>query len=362
MDLTLWSITLILMLMALTLATRASRATTLVMSAQWSLGWPSRWRAIPASLQPAPERMGGQPSSPEGDSQEEPGRVAPRRAAPRPSKRGLGEHGERVEQTTQVLMQVISAGPAELTQHVRQVAWWVDQLARQLGRNPKARRQLSRAALMSWIGCPQAPTSLFGKTLRRFDAEERAIWEFHGLLSAQLLQSVEGFQVEAQLVALYGLPYDHGRVMDVAQSLWLGQDQEPSASVVEAANLLHLCDGFVRELAARGGHARELMRALNQVSLDVGRAYRMEHVEALLSVVERQGHRAGLRELASIQDLEPGMVLAYELSSPQGCALAAAQQRVTLDLIDRLRFFQETAQTSLGSAWIWAWSDPASRA
>ncbi len=248
--------------------------------------------------------------------------------------------------TLHVMLSMMELGELEVVDHCRRTAERVEAFAEVLGLSARHTLQVTRAALLHWIGLINAPPSLFDRDPSDFGVEEIAIWEFHTLLGYQVLEPIDALRRPGQIILHYLRPYTDERFRrgQVAEGL----DDPLDDALIMSCRVLSICSAFeyARTMLKRRGERSEhvlVERGLAEIRRGKGTKFSPDLVDPFIrSIKESMAHVRSEHEVFRVEQLRSGMVLSRRLSTRQGVAVAPRDLMLTQEFIDRLLLFEST--------------------
>ena len=188
------------------------------------------------------------------------------------------------------------------------------------------------AALLHDIGHIGLSDAVLARPVIRLDRDELQRYRLHPVLGEQALLASDDLQGVAPLIRAH-----HER--------WDGQgfpDGLRGAAIPLGARILAVADAFEDLRGGRiDGHALGILEARQVVQAGRGSRFDPAVVDAfdrLFSAAPARPARSTLRLGSS--DLRAGLTLAQDFVSPEGVLLLSAGQKLTEDLIGRIRAFE----------------------
>lgn len=188
--------------------------------------------------------------------------------------------------------------------------------------------QMEVAATLSQVGCVAVPVEVLEKAIRneRMTAPERAVFDSHPGVGYDLIANIPRLEGVAEIISFQELPYSgDGSGADVPQG----------GAIPIGARILHVAIHFDNHVAAGKNRRQALTELLRRRS-----AYDPEVLEALEAVVRAESTYEV--QAVPLRDLEPGMLLAEDVTTTNGLLVIAKGQDVTPSLKTRLANFART--------------------
>lgn len=196
----------------------------------------------------------------------------------------------------------------------RQVAALAKATGQQLGMGPMAEQDLHIAGLLHEVGKLGFPDALLRKPMSLMRGEELQQFRRHPLLGEAALMPLAQLQRAARLVRC-----QHERIDGKGFPDGLTGDQLSTASQVLAA----AADYYALQTGRVAERHYTSDEALAMVKGGVDARYTRPVVEALAAALQEMAAQAPPDRLIQAQELEEGMVLSRDLTSPQGALLLA---------------------------------------
>lgn len=216
--------------------------------------------------------------------------------------------------------------------HARQVADLTRRIAQAMTVEAVTAHDLPIAALLHDIGHIGLSDAVLARPVIRLDRDELQRYRLHPVLGEQALLASDDLQGVAPLIRAH-----HER--------WDGQgfpDGLRGAAIPLGARILAVADAFEDLRGGRiDGHALGILEARQVVQAGRGSRFDPAVVDAfdqLFSAAPARPARSTLRLGSS--DLRAGLTLAQDFVSPEGVLLLSAGQKLTEDLIGRIRAFE----------------------
>jgi len=216
--------------------------------------------------------------------------------------------------------------------HARQVADLARRIARSMALDADTAHNLAIAALLHDIGHIGLSDTVLARPVGRLDRDELRRYQLHPVLGEQALLASDDMQGVAPLIRAH-----HER--------WDGQgfpDGLRGAAIPLGARILAVADTFEDLCSGRiDGQALSPLEARRAVIAGRGSRFDPGVVDAfagLFAAAPAKPTVAALR-LPTAQ-LRPGHTLTQDFVSPEGVLLLSVGQRLTEDLIGRIRAFE----------------------
>lgn len=252
--------------------------------------------------------------------------------------RELSEAHARLERsylkTIKVFSNLLELRSGQLAGHGRRVAEVARDLARAMGLDENAVRQVFVAALLHDIGLIGLADKLLGRPVMRYSSEELSQYRTHPQVAEQSLLALDDMQPLLPMIRGHHERHDG--------TGW--PDKLAGAAIPVGARILAVADAFddlqnghLAEVKLNAQEARILMRKGRGTQFDP------EVLDVFLQTMEN----AAAAEQARAQDLalptaalETDMVLARDLVSARGVLMLTKGHRLTGSLIRKIREFE----------------------
>jgi HD-GYP domain-containing protein (c-di-GMP phosphodiesterase class II) len=187
------------------------------------------------------------------------------------------------------------------------------------------------AGLLHDIGFIALPDQLLQRPVAQLGDAELALYRRHPLVGENALMALEDLRPVAALIHAHHERHDGKGFPDGLA----GADVPLGARILAVADTFDAVQhGLLVESAASTAQARLLVRHGRGTQFDP------EVVDVFLHITEPQQPHAPTSVRLSTAQLQPGMVLAAELVSSQGLLMLTRGQRLSADLIHRIRQFE----------------------
>ena len=216
--------------------------------------------------------------------------------------------------------------------HARQVADLARRIARAMTPDAETAHNLAIAALLHDIGHIGLSDTVLARPVSRLDRDELRRYHLHPVLGEQALLASDDMQGVAPLIRAH-----HER--------WDGQgfpDGLRGAAIPLGARILAVADAFEDLRSSRiDGQALSLLDARRAVLAGRGTQFDPGVVDTFASLFSAAPPKPTVAALRlPTAELRPGHTLTQDFVSPEGVLLLSAGQRLTEDLIGRIRAFE----------------------
>lgn len=216
--------------------------------------------------------------------------------------------------------------------HARQVADLARRIARAMALDAETTHNLAIAALLHDIGHIGLSDTVLARPLHRLDRDELRRYQLHPVLGEQALLASDDMQGVAPLIRAH-----HER--------WDGQgfpDGLRGAAIPLGARVLAVADAYEDLHSGRiDGQALSPLDARRAVLAGRGSQFDPGVVDAFASLFSTAPPKPAVPVLRlPTVDLRSGHTLAQDFVSPEGVLLLSVGQRLTDDLIGRIRAFE----------------------
>jgi response regulator RpfG family c-di-GMP phosphodiesterase len=218
--------------------------------------------------------------------------------------------------------------------HGRRVAELARTVARAMSLDDQLIQDIFVAGLLHDVGHVVLPDALLKKPVARLDADELVHYRQHCVLGEQLLMALDEMQNVATLIHAHHERYDGRGYPDGTAGFEIPLGARILA-VVDAYDELQ--NGHLGGAQPSASEARVLLQQGRQTQFDP------EVLEIFLQVTQGARREAATALILGSDGLEPNMVLAADLISPEGVLLLSAGHRFTEALIRRVRTFEQRA-------------------
>jgi response regulator RpfG family c-di-GMP phosphodiesterase len=219
--------------------------------------------------------------------------------------------------------------------HGRRVANLARNIASAMNLDGQEIQDIFVAGLLHDIGHIGLPDALLAKPVARLDADELAQYRQHPLHGEQSLMALEDMQHVAMLIHSHHERYD-GRGYPDGKS---GQEIPIGARILAVVDTYdELQDGHLGGAQPTAKQARTLLQQGRATQFDP------EVLEVFLQLTQESQRKESAAFICASEDLEPDMVLASDLISPQGVLLLTSGHRLTASLIRRICVFEQRAE------------------
>lgn len=216
--------------------------------------------------------------------------------------------------------------------HARQVADQARRIARAMTLDAETTHNLAIAALLHDIGHIGLSDAVLARPVNRLDRDELRRYQLHPILGEQALLASDDMQGVAPLIRAH-----HER--------WDGQgfpDGLRGAAIPLGARILAVADAYEDLRGGRiDGQALNPLDARRAVLAGRGSQFDPGVVDAFVSLFSNAPPKPAAQVLRlPTAELLPGHTLTQDFVSPEGVLLLSAGQRLTEDLIGRIRAFE----------------------
>jgi len=219
--------------------------------------------------------------------------------------------------------------------HGRRVATLARSIASAMNLDEQEIQDVFVAGLLHDIGHIGLPDALLAKSVARLNPEELAQYRQHPLLGEQSLMALEDMQHVAMLIHSHHERYD-GRGYPDGKA---GRDIPLGARILAVVDTYdELQEGHLGGAKPSAMQARVLLQQGRETQFDP------EVLEVFLQLTQEARRKEAPVRICASEDLEPDMVLASDLISPQGVLLLTSGHRLTASLIRRICAFEQRAE------------------
>lgn len=216
--------------------------------------------------------------------------------------------------------------------HARQVADRARRMGRAMALDADTAHNLAIAALLHDIGHIGLSDTVLARPVGRLDRDELRRYQLHPVLGEQALLASDDMQGVAPLIRAH-----HER--------WDGQgfpDGLRGAAIPLGARILAVADTFEDLCSGRiDGQALSPLEARRAVLAGRGSRFDPDVVDAFAGLFATAPPKPSMQTLRlPTADLRPGHTLTQDFVSPEGVLLLSVGQRLTEDLIGRIRAFE----------------------
>lgn len=216
--------------------------------------------------------------------------------------------------------------------HARQVADLARRIGRAMALDADTAHNLAIAALLHDIGHIGLSDTVLARPVGRLDRDELRRYQLHPILGEQALLASDDMQGVAPLIRAH-----HER--------WDGQgfpDGLRGAAIPLGARILAVADTFEDLCSGRiDGQALSPLEARRAVLAGRGSRFDPDVVDAFAGLFATAPPKPSVKTLRlPTADLRPGHTLTQDFVSPEGVLLLSVGQRLTEDLIGRIRAFE----------------------
>ena len=216
--------------------------------------------------------------------------------------------------------------------HARQVADLARRIGRAMALDADTAHNLAIAALLHDIGHIGLSDTVLARPVGRLDRDELRRYQLHSVLGEQALLASDDMQGVAPLIRAH-----HER--------WDGQgfpDGLRGAAIPLGARILAVADTFEDLCSGRiDGQALSPLEARRAVLAGRGSRFDPDVVDAFAGLFATAPPKPSVKTLRlPTADLRPGHTLTQDFVSPEGVLLLSVGQRLTEDLIGRIRAFE----------------------
>ena len=251
----------------------------------------------------------------------------------------LGEANGRLNKSflasIKLLSNLLELRGNRLIGHGRRVADLARTVARAMSLDDHVVQDIFVAGLLHDIGHVVLPDALLAKPVARLATDEMAHYRQHCAVGEQLLMALDDMQSVAGLIRAHHERYDGRGYPDGAAG----------TEIPLEARILAVSDAYDELQNGHLGGARPSAEEA-RVLLQQGRGTQFdpEVLEIFLQVTQLDRREATKSLILGSDGLEPAMVLAADLISPEGVLLLSAGHRLTDALIRRIRAFERRAE------------------
>ena len=216
--------------------------------------------------------------------------------------------------------------------HARQVADLARRIGRAMALDADTAHNLAIAALLHDIGHIGLSDTVLARPVGRLDRDELRRYQLHSVLGEQALLASDDMQGVAPLIRAH-----HER--------WDGQgfpDGLRGTAIPLGARILAVADTFEDLCSGRiDGQALSPLEARRAVLAGRGSRFDPDVVDAFAGLFATAPPKPSVQTLRlPTADLRPGHTLTQDFVSPEGVLLLSVGQRLTEDLIGRIRAFE----------------------
>ena len=239
-------------------------------------------------------------------------------------------------------------------------------MAREMGLPESQVQEVFVAGLLHNIGMIGVPDAIMLKPATKLNTDERAVYQRHPALGAQAMMAIDDLQSVAALIRGHHERYDGTGYPDKKR----GQDIPVGARILAVAVAFY--DPVEAEISA-ARLAPDKVRTL--IVRGRGSQFDPQAVDAFVRVLERTPALLGKQDALQVKpgvvldahkpeeakpaprpvqlmalgtiSLRPGMVLGRNLYSHHGILLLSAEQRMTDEMIERLRAYERSEGQTL---------------
>ena len=216
--------------------------------------------------------------------------------------------------------------------HARHVADLARRIGRAMALDADTAHNLAIAALLHDIGHIGLSDTVLARPVGRLDRDELRRYQLHSVLGEQALLASDDMQGVAPLIRAH-----HER--------WDGQgfpDGLRGAAIPLGARILAVADTFEDLCSGRiDGQALSPLEARRAVLAGRGSRFDPDVVDAFAGLFATAPPKPSVQTLRlPTADLRPGHTLTQDFVSPEGVLLLSVGQRLTEDLIGRIRAFE----------------------
>ncbi|HEY4037590.1 MAG TPA: HD domain-containing phosphohydrolase [Burkholderiaceae bacterium] len=230
-----------------------------------------------------------------------------------------------------LLSNLLELRGGRLLGHGRRVAELARTVARAMALDDQQIQDIFVAGLLHDVGHVVLPDALLQKPVARLSQDELVHYRQHCALGEQLLMALEEMQNVAALIYAHHERYD-GRGYPDALA---GSDIALGARILAVVDTYdELQNGHLGGAQPSASEARVLLQQGRGTQFDP------EVLEIFLQVTQVARAEASTALILGSDGLEPNMVLAADLISPEGVLLLSAGHRLTDALIRRVRVYE----------------------
>jgi response regulator RpfG family c-di-GMP phosphodiesterase len=230
-----------------------------------------------------------------------------------------------------VFSNLIELRGGTLLGHGRRVGDLVRKVARAMELPEDQAQDIFVAGLLHDVGLIGVPDVMLAKPVPKMNPDELALYRKHPVLGEQSLMALDDMQTVAAIIRAHHERFDGQGFPDRRA----GPDIPLGARILSVVDVFDdLQSGHLAGAAMSAEEARMLLRRGR------GQQFDPEVLDVFLHITEPNQPKKGEPLRVSAQGLEPDMVLARDLMSPQGALLLAAGQRLTQPLVERIRNFE----------------------
>jgi response regulator RpfG family c-di-GMP phosphodiesterase len=229
-------------------------------------------------------------------------------------------------ESLEMVLAVMEAYSPRLVGHSRRVAAHVEGLAPFLGLVEYDAKIIVTAALLHDLGLIGIPHEILDKPDPLLNAAERALLQEHTRLGMETVTALSRLKMEGPIILSHHERYD-------------GQgypSKLKGAEIPLGARIIAVVEGYDHVLAPSYGTPIPALEndAIEHVKAEQGKAYDPKVVESFLRMLSGSCREA---RSVTLKDLGEGMMLATNLSTPQGVLLAPKGTILTRPMIKRLQ-------------------------
>ena len=216
--------------------------------------------------------------------------------------------------------------------HARQVADLARRIGRAMALDADTAHKLAIAALLHDIGHIGLSDTVLARPVGRLDRDELRRYQLHSVLGEQALLASDDMQGVAPLIRAHHERWDGQGFPDGLRgtAIPLGARIQAVADTFE-----DLCSGRI------DGQALSPLEARRAVLAGRGSRFDPDVVDAFAGLFATAPPKPSVQTLRlPTADLRPGHTLTQDFVSPEGVLLLSVGQRLTEDLIGRIRAFE----------------------
>lgn len=214
--------------------------------------------------------------------------------------------------------------------HSRRVADLARRLAAHMQLDAKAQQDVLLAGLLHDVGKIGFPDALLALPLNRMTAQDQTLYRRHPLTGETALMPL------AELKSAAGIVRSHHERFD-----GLGfPDGLAGDDIALGARILALVNDYdATQIGTPAGQRLSADEAMGSLRAGRGKRYDPAVLDAFIALLGGAGPETGHEWVIAAADLQPGMVLARDLVSPQGTLLLAADYVLDALLVRQIQDF-----------------------
>ena len=215
-----------------------------------------------------------------------------------------------------------------LAGHGKRAAGLARKVATTMGLPTEETQDIFVAGLLHDVGFMALPDTVLSRPVGKLTPDELVEYKRHPVLGAQAFMALDDHQNVATLIRSHHERYDGAGFPDRLA----GQDIPLGARILAVVDTYNdLVHGHLSGKPLTEAEARTLMQRGRGTQFDP------EVLDVFLHVTQSQPPKVVRIEPVALDQLQAGMVLGKDLTSPEGVLLLSAGQTLTANLIQRIR-------------------------